>query len=360
MKDNGWEAVMSDLRHATTTEKSMSPESKIGRISSSIFAAAEPPRVGVLNNPLSGGNRKGLGAIKKILAAYPQVCHREVLTPADVASALVDFARKEVNIVAVNGGDGTIQAVLTVLYHQKPFETIPYLAVLRAGTTSMTAGDVGLKGSRELALRRLLSWADGGEGGEIILHRPVLRVQVDPHQDPVYGMFLGAAGIYQGIQFFHNRLNRKGFRGEWAPGLTIALFLLAVARRGGDYVAPVQITVGLDQSPPEKRDYLLLMISALERLFLGLRPFWGREKRTLHYTAVEARPQHLLRALPSLMRGRKNRYGTPENGYFSHNVQQVQLTFTSGFALDGELYKVGAHLGPVVVQNGGKVSFLRL
>jgi hypothetical protein len=351
---------MSDLRHATTTAKSTSPECKLGNNSSSIFAADEPPRVGVLNNPRSGGNRKGLGAIRKILASYPQVCHREVLTPDDVASALVDFARKEVNVVAVNGGDGTIQAVLTVLCHHKPFETIPHLAVLRAGTTSMTAGDVGLKGSRELALRRLLVWAEGGEGEEVILQRPVLRVQVDPHQDPVYGMFLGAAGIYQGIQFCNNRLNRRGFRGEWAPGLTIALFLLAVASRGGDYVAPVPVSVGLDQSPPERRDYLLLMISALERLFLGLRPFWGREERTLHYTAVEARPQHLLRALPSLMRGRKNRYGTPENGYFSHNVQQVQLTFTSGFTLDGELYKAGAHLGPVVVQNGGKVSFLRL
>ena len=351
---------MSDPGHTATTKKSMSPQSKLGSNAALSFTADEPPRVGVLNNPLSGGNRKGLGAIAKVLAAYPQVCHREVLTPADVASALADFARKEVNIVAVNGGDGTIQAVLTVLCHQKPFETIPHLAVLRAGTTSMTAGDVGLKGSRELALQRLLLWADGGEGEEVILHRPVLRVQVAPHQDPVYGMFLGAAGIYQGIQFCNNRLNRRGFRGEWAPGLTIALFLLAVASRGGDYVAPVPITVGLDQSPPERRDYLLLMISALERLFLGLHPFWGKEERTLHYTAVEARPQHLLRALPSLMRGRKNRYGTPENGYFSHNVQQVQLTFTSGFTLDGELYKAEAHLGPVVVQNGGMVSFLRL
>ena len=351
---------MSDLGHATTPEKSTSPASKLGSNSSPILAAGERPRVGVLNNPRSGGNRKGLGAVRKVLAVYRQVCHREVLTPADVESALVDFARQEVNIVAVNGGDGTVQAVLTVLYNQKPFETIPHLAVLRAGTTSMTAGDVGLKGSREQALRRLLLWAEGGEGEVGILQRPVLRVQVDPHQDPVYGMFLGAAGIYQGIQFCNNRLNRRGFRGEWAPGLTIALFLLAVASRGGDYEAPVPITVGLDQSPPERRDYLLLMISALERLFLGLRPFWGREERTLHYTAVEARPQHLLRALPSLMRGRKNRYGTPDNGYFSHNVQEVQLTFTSGFTLDGELYKAGAHLGPVVVQNGGKVSFLRL
>jgi len=131
---------MSDPRHATTTEKRASPESKLESNSPSVFAAAEPLRVGVLNNPRSGGNRRGLGAVREVLAAYPQVSHREVLTPADVASALVDFARKEVNTVAVNGGDGTIQAVLTVLCNHQPFETFPHLAVLRAGTTSMTAG----------------------------------------------------------------------------------------------------------------------------------------------------------------------------------------------------------------------------
>ncbi len=317
-------------------------------------------RVGVLNNPLSGGNRTGLREVRKILAAHPQVPHREVQTPADVASALTDFARKELDIVAVNGGDGTIQAVLTALFHQKPFETLPLLAVLRSGTTSMTAGDVGLKGSQKVALRRLLSWARTRGGDGVVLRRKVLRVQWGLGQEPVYGMFLGAASIYQGIHFCNNRLNKLGFRGEWAPGLTIALFLLGVAVRGGDYVVPVPVTIGLDQNPPERRDCLLVLVSTLERLFLGLRPYWGKENLPLHYTAVGAQPQHLLRALPFLMRGRKSRYGTPENGYFSHNVQEVKLTLDSGFTLDGELYMPEARLGPVVVQNGGQASFLRL
>ena len=345
----------------TVNAEGVEPEvSKLARFSPNTMAAGETLRVGVLNNPLSGGNRKGLGQIKKVLAAHQQVLHREVQTPADVASALDDFSRQEVNIIVINGGDGTIQAALTVLYHRQPFETLTLLAVLKAGTTSMTAGDVGLKGSGERALGKVLEWARTGDGDFVILQRPVLRVQVAPGQEPVYGMFLGAAGIYQGIQFFNNRLNRRGFRGEWAPGLTIALFLLTVALKGRDYVVPVPITTELDQSPPEQRNWLLVMISALERLFLGLRPYWGREHGPLHYTAVGAGPQHLLRALPGLVRGRECRYSTPANGYFSHNVQQVRLTLNSGFTLDGELYKPDASLGPVVVQNGGQASFLRM
>ena len=103
--------------------------------------------VGLLSNPLSGGNRKGIGAIRRVVANQANVVHYEVRTPDDVLSALIDSARKGLEIVAVNGGDGTIQAVLTALFHQKPYATLPVMAILRSGTTSMTSGDVGLKGS---------------------------------------------------------------------------------------------------------------------------------------------------------------------------------------------------------------------
>ena len=99
-----------------------------------------------------------------------------VRTPEEVAAALVKFAGQEVDLVTINGGDGTIQAALTTLLHQRPFEKLPLLAVLRAGTTSMTARDVGLQGSAEKGLKRLLTWSLTGQGSHAILKRRVLRV----------------------------------------------------------------------------------------------------------------------------------------------------------------------------------------
>ena len=325
-----------------------------------ILGAGRPLRVGVLSNPLSGGHRNGLKVIRDAIAAHQDALHQEVRTPTEVASALDDFARKEVDLVAINGGDGTIQAALTALFNRQPFSTLPLLAVLRTGTTSMTARDVGLEGSEEGALIKLLTWARTGEGSPKILRRRVLRVQSALDSEPLYGMFFGAAGIYQGIRFCNDRLLRSGFRGEFGPGLTIVLFLLSIASGRGRYVKPVPINIGLDGDPPEQRDWLVLLISTLERLFLGLRPYWGTESGPLYYTAISARPQHLLRALPSLLRGRKCRHGTPENGYFSQNVREARLTFNSGYTLDGELFTSDVGLGPVVVQDGGQASFLRL
>jgi diacylglycerol kinase (ATP) len=109
------------------------------------FDAFETPNIGVLINPLSGGNLNGLGSIRSVINDNPQVIHRDVQTPQDVLGALLDFARRDVDLLAVNGGDGTVQAVLTNLFLHQPFSTMPLLAVLQSGTTSMTPGTWGLQ-----------------------------------------------------------------------------------------------------------------------------------------------------------------------------------------------------------------------
>lgn len=319
-------------------------------------------RIGMLNNPLSGGNRKGLQKIRAAAAVLqPTVLQEEVQTPSDVAAVLADFARREVNIVVINGGDGTVQAVLTAIFNKKFFETTPLLAVLRsAGTTSMIAGDIGLQGSREKALQKLFSWARAKEASAAVVHRQVLKVQMPPEGEPVYGMFFGAAAIYQATQFCLQKIHTRGLRGELGAGIALARFLLAVFLRDRKVVSAVPITTRLDQDSPEHKKYLLVLITTLQRLFLGLRPYWGSEPKPLHYTAVGDGPRHFMRALPSLMRGSQSRLVRAENDYISHNVDEVRLTLDSGFNLDGELYTPDSRQGPVRVTCGGQASFLQL
>jgi len=325
--------------------------------------AANPNfRIGILNNPLSGGNRSGLQKIHEAAAsAQPEVLQREVQSPSDVSETLADFARREVNIVVVNGGDGTVQAALTAIFHDCFFETKPTLAVLpSAGTTSMIAGDVGLKGSRMSALQRLFSWARKNNDRAAIIQRPILKVRVPSLKAPIYGMFFGTAVIYQATHFCLQKVHTRGIRGEIGAGVAMARFLLAVVLKNRNVVSSVPITIALNQNAPQQKRYLLVLITTLQRLFLGLRPFWGSQSKPLHYTAVEAHQRHFLRALPSAMRGHKSRHLIPENGYASHNIDEAQLTLDCGFNLDGELYKPDRKLGPVVVGYGGQASFLQL
>ncbi len=319
-------------------------------------------RIGMLHNPLSGGNRNGLKKIREaVAAAQPSALQRDVQTPSDVSQTLQDFARQEVNIVAVNGGDGTVQAALTAIFHHGFFETKPAIAVLpSAGTTSMIAGDVGLKGSRLGALKRLFSWARTSNNSAAMLQRPILKVQVPSLKTPIYGMFFGTAAIYQATHFCFQKVHTKGVRGELGAGVALARFLWAVLLKDRKVVSSVPITIGLNQNKGQKQKYLLVLITTLQRLFLGLRPFWGSQPKPLHYTAVTSHPRHILQVLPSAMRGHQSRRAKPTNGYVSYNIDEAHLTLDSGFNLDGQLYNLDSKFGPVVVGCGGRASFLHL
>lgn len=318
-------------------------------------------RLGVISNPLSGANRRcGLVDVRRLLARATGVLHREVGTAADVASALREFARAEVDIVAINSGDGTVQAALTSLFVDRPFANIPQLALLAGGTTNMTFKDLGMAGSRLSGLHRLIRWMQFGEGAARILRWPVLRVDNSSHPGPLYGMFIGAAGIYNGIRFFHSRVSRLGL--GWGPShlLLFARFLLALARREDALVAPVSAAIRADRDAIATREYRMVLITTLERLIFGVRPFWNCDGRPLRLAALGARPKHLLRALPALLGGRRCRPATPANGYVSLAANEIRLHMHGGFAIDGELFEADTARGPLVIRDGGRVGFLRV
>jgi hypothetical protein len=318
-----------------------------------------PLRVGFLNNPRSGDNRRRLGPVGRVLDAHAEVRRRDVETPADVAAALADFARHGIDVVIVNGGDGTVQAVLTAVFGEPIFESPPLLAVLAAGTTSMIAGDVGVRGRRPDGLRRLLGWARSPDSRARLVARPVLRVESSPGTRPLFGMFFGAAAIEQGIRFCRARVHTMGLRGEVGAGLALAALLLGLAR-GRPVVTPVPIATASDGGSPECRDHLVLLVTTLERFVLGLRPFWGSGAGPLHYTAVQARPRRLLAALPGLLRGRPGGHATADNGYLSRNVDEARFWLEgAGYTLDGELFTGEPGRGPIVLRAGGRATFVR-
>ena len=316
-------------------------------------------RIGILTNPLSGTNRKGLDTVIRTIREFPQAFHHNVQTPRDVHNALVDFADQDVDLVVISGGDGTVQAVLTVLFHQHPFTRQPQLMVLEAGTTNMIAGDVGVLGDQNRALHRLFQWVQTGSGSVKKIQRPIIRLQVPGHEVKC-GMFFGAASISHGIQYYHKKLHNKGLRGY--PGICLALgrYLWATIRRNSQSTTAFRIEYGLNGQPLQKENFLLLFISTLDRLFFGLHPFWGEENGPLRFTSVRSPAKYLLRVLPFLSRGRRVSKGTHENGYDSHNVDEVKLFLDSPVALDGEIYTPETILEPTVLQSAGTATFLLL
>ncbi len=322
-------------------------------------------RVGLISNPGSGGNRRGLDAIKRVVAAYPDVVHREARSPADMAAALKDLGDQGLDLLIINAGDGTIAAALTSLFNDRPFSKQPLLALLRGGTTNITAGDAGMKQRPAKALKRLLSWAQSVHTDVELLERPVIRVQRAPEEDPLYGMVFGVGALVSGTEYCHEKVLSRGVRGGLGPAICTLRLLFAMLRGDTRYVAPIGIDVRIDSQDPQRaievsdKEFFVLMVCAVERLSVGMRPYWGPQQGPLYYTAIRANPAHPLRAIPRLLWGHVNRFATPENGYASCKLTEVELTMDGRMSLDGELYEVGHGRGPLRLSHGGNLSFIR-
>lgn len=317
-------------------------------------------RLGVISNPLSGNNRRRLCAIRRFLAVHSQIPHCHVCNEEDVRATIERFAQENINMVAVNAGDGTVQAVLNTLFRQYPNATHPLLALLPGGTTNMTALDLGILGPRIRALDHLVRYVRDGQGTIEIVQRPVLRVRRPVSPSPIYGLFLGAAGIYHGIQLFHARLRGMGLKGNPANLFIVARLLAAFASRNFDALGATRATIRLTQHQLPATRYILIMAHTLERLILGLRPHWGSEEGPLRLTAISATPRHFYKSFFHLMCGRHSRHLTPEKGYFSHNADEIQLKLEGGFAIDGETYLAGTDQGDLRIDVGGQAAFVRL
>ncbi|MFA7279883.1 MAG: diacylglycerol kinase family protein [Sterolibacterium sp.] len=316
-------------------------------------------RIGVVHNPGSGVNLRTPAAMSRAFGNHPEIPRRDVKDPDSVVRALDELAAQEVNTLAVSGGDGTVRAVLDALLARKPFQRQPLLAVLRAGTTNMIAGDAGMCGPPDIALASLIERAaHGGEGLDIV-QRKILRIDPGSGQAPIYGMFFGAAMISQGVEYCKSKVHSVGLRGEIGPGVTLLRFVVAMARGDRDIVRPVPVSVSIDGAVATASDCGVMLVTSLERLFLGLRPFWGEEDTPLHFSFARAQPRYWLRALPGILRGRRNRFMTSANGYVSHNVHRLQLGLDSPFIVDGEFFSPVPG-SPLVLTDGGAMDFLRL
>ncbi len=320
------------------------------------------PRIGLITNPHSRRNRAGLTDIEALVATHGTVHHRITQSIDDVSTAIQELAEQDVNVVAINGGDGTTAQVFGALLDASPFTEQPAVVLLPGGTTNMNAMDTGMRGSLAQSVEKLCRWSAGEALSVERLSRPILRVDGAVDQNALYGMFFGAGSIIiNGIEHCTSQVHRIGITDEIGPGITLLRAVWGVFRGDPHYTAPVEATLRIDgQGTSAQNQLAILTVTSLERLFLGIHPWWGQEQQPLHSTWIEKSARHLLRNLPGLLRGKPGTGATPGNGYFSHNTRQLEVDMDATFTIDGELYQASREHGPLRISHGGDIEFLKI
>jgi hypothetical protein len=320
-------------------------------------ASARPLRVGVLSNRLSTRNRKSMARLHRLLARHAEVPHVAIDDWARLPEAVDRLTGADLDVIVVNGGDGTVVGLLTELRRRAPARA-PALAVLAAGNTNMIAGDVGIPGAPDRALSRLLASAGSPEGPGCTERR---LIRVDQSGEPTrYGFFLGALAILRAILLARRTLHPLGVNHGLAnaAGMALGALRVLVGRRTEEWLlSPVPVELAFDGEPMERSAYSVFMATSLDHLVFGTRPFWGVGPGAVRATLVRGAADRPLRSLLPLLRGRPTPRMT-RSGYVSRNAERLVIGFEGRFALDGEIYPVERER-PITLSDGGPVRFLR-
>jgi hypothetical protein len=304
--------------------------------------AAVPPLTGVIYNPRSHRNmgRELDAQDRGVIVARPG--HRD-----ELRVALEDFARRGVELLVINGGDGTVRDVLTC--GMGAFAGAwPRIAVLPKGKTNALNVDLGAPADWAIA-----DAIDAAQDGREARRRPLMVRSVDDADDEadLVGFVMGAGAIATGIHAGQDA-HKMGAFNSLAVGVTAAWGVIQLVfgsnrnvwRRG----VPMRVLVGPERrelphaktGDPARRN--LLLASTLERFPFGMRPF-GDRREGLKLAVMDAPLRKVVAAIPMVAAGWQSDW-LARNGVHRATIEEAELTLGGPFVLDGETFPPGRYL----------------
>jgi hypothetical protein len=318
-------------------------------------------RIGLLNNLRAGRSADRVSEVLQFLKGHPDVVTVETDSAHAVPEALSELARQEVELLAINGGDGTVQHALTEILGHRAFEDrVPLVAPLRGGRTNMSALDLGAHRNPVKGMAGLIASAREGTLSERTMPRHVLRAEYGTDRKFIYGMFFGGGMIYKAIELNH-RLFKQNARSQGVVGATMVtggLMARAFMGQTDGILEANKVQMLLDGEPVASGEYRMIISTSLHRLFAGMRPFWGEGSGGVRLTAITSTAHRLPTAAAGILRGKPRPFATEEAGYLSRNVKRAEMRFDCGFTVDGELVRAEPGLS-VSLTADDRVQFVR-
>jgi len=267
--------------------------------------------------------------------------------PSHLAAGLRRLAGEGVELVVVDGGDGTVREVLTRLPEAFGGRW-PRLAVLPNGKTNALALDI--ETPLGTTLEEILAAAEAGKPTK---RRQCLEVLRAGASAPERRGFLFGVGAFVRATKLAQKNHGRGFIDDAAVAVTMAGGLARTLLGGaGDRWRRGELASLSVGATPEERRWFMVMASTFKRFPLGLKPY-GEPREGLKVLAVEAPPRRLLRALPKIIRGEDTAW-LEASGYHRHDADSFDISFEGDFVLDGEPYRGG----DLTVRRGPSLEFV--
>jgi len=291
--------------------------------------------IGVVTNPLSRRNRRNPRLMDRL--AYILGDRGNLAQPRDWAG-MEDVARRflerDIDVLCINGGDGTGHVVLSAMVRVYGERRLPMVALLRGGTMNTVAHALGIRGTPSDLLDRVVSQYHEG-----IPFRTVERslMCVDGRY---YGFLFGNGILSNFLQVYY-----EGEEASPTKAVKVLVRTIAAPITKGPLMdrilKPVRAIVTFDGEELPVNDFLGIAAGTSDDLGFGFRPFWAAPANLdhLHAVGIACRPLALAAELPRMFQAK------PVKSPDIHNRLARRIRIEANrpihFMVDGDFHQGG-------------------
>lgn len=286
--------------------------------------------IGVILNPHSKSYKKDPHKMQRMgfIVGDKASCHATE-TLEDLRSVAEEFKSRNIDILAISGGDGTNHCTLTTfieVYGDKP---LPKIAFLRGGTLNTVARTLGIHGSSEKILSNLLFKYHEDKPFETTTAQ-LMRINNE------YGFIFGMGVIYNFMEAYYQ---------YGPPNLLIAAWTLFHAVGSAAINGPfsqkmferfgAEVTVNGEVWP--YKDYSALYSGSINQLGFDFKVFYLVDKQPdkFHAIGFSLPPRDILAYMPKMFFGKPS--GCPNLLEEATDEMVIKLAKPLAYTIDGDM-----------------------
>lgn len=309
--------------------------------------------IGIISNPHSRRNRRNPEQMRRLAYILGQDDTYELTNRIeDVGEAARQFMDNDIDILALNGGDGTNHVTLTKFIEVYGDTPLPKIALLRGGTMNTVSNAVGVKGTPPRLLANLVEKYYTKQPFETT-KRDLLKVSDEAGAN--YGFIFGNGIVSNFLEVYY---------GAEDPSPAVAAKVLAKAVAGLPFDSdlnqklfrPFTARIELDDQVWAERDYTAVLSSTVDQIGLGFRPFIRSEEApgSFHLLGVTAGAIGTAMQLPRI------RLGLPVPQDKIRSAISSKAVFVSSepitYTIDGDMHT--SQEGRVTLETGPRVEIV--
>lgn len=321
--------------------------------------------IGVITNIYSGANKKGKHKKKLLKKIFQNYAIVEKTSRIDQISVVLErFKEQDVKILCIDGGDGTIQKVMTEWIKQNGEDTeLPFLIPLRGGTSNATAHDFGIKGDATIISKKVMEELKKFERGEISQFdyetRNLLKIQASFHPAIEYGFIMANGIVYKAIKKYQDT-GDPSLRTTFSIIAETVMSALLQSYFQQGFFDLYNADIIIDGVHRNAKEFIGVLASALNRLFFHITPFHPEtfDKKGFNFAALSLPANEAARHAFELFRGHRSE-ALNEDVFFNDRVNEVLINSSEGMMIDGELFH-NERPGEVKIFQGPEVKILKI